>query len=185
MAVQVVPVSAHPVSQLFLLTVQRRTIRRSSRTDGCKNYADETISRPVSTNFTSHTNLCKGRPASEDFGAEKKGGQVVLNVDEPASGIAGQRKLILDFTQKGIQNPQQLYTKTLFRERFVKAVIRDDLPFRFGEGKGIIDLFKIFPEKPDLPSHQTVRRNLDMLHASISTSITNEIMVRLLLGQPI
>ena len=57
----------------------------------------------------------------------------------------------------------------------MKAVIRDDLPFHFSKGKGIIDLFKIFLEKPELPSHQTVCHNLDMLHSSISNLITSEI----------
>ena len=67
-----------------------RTIQRSLHTDECKEYANKTIPQPISTNFTLHTNICKGQPAAENFGAEKNGSQVMLDVHKPADSLAEQ-----------------------------------------------------------------------------------------------
>lgn len=94
---------------------------------------------------------------------------------EPAADtpLQKQRKALKGYVTRGVENPAKEFSKREFRQRLSKAIIRDDESFTFCEGAGMQDLFEyILPPNVRLPSHQTVRRDLDKLYEAISLKVT-------------
>jgi hypothetical protein len=82
------------------------------------------------------------------------------------------------FTARGAENPEKQVTKKGFREHLVKGVIEDDLPYSFGEKAGMQKLFTyVLPCGFGLPSHQTIRRDMDLLYDELSHKINSLIQV--------
>ena len=93
-------------------------------------------------------------------------------------GIEGQRTFMDHFTAHGLQNPKRTVTSKGFRERLVKGIIEDDLPYSLGEKSGMSKLFDyLLPRGILTPSHQTVRRDLDILYNKLDMELNRRLMV--------
>ena len=157
------------------------------RTPGCKKYEKETLKRPPSSNFITHSMICKAVPAAESWAAFQAarngtGRPEMSGTGDSAAkvvGIEGQRTFMDHFTARGLQNPERTVTSKGFRERLVKGIIEDDLPYSLGEKSGMSKLFDyLLPRGISTPSHQTVRRDLDILYDKLDTELNRRLMVR-------
>jgi hypothetical protein len=93
-------------------------------------------------------------------------------------GIEAQRSFMDNFSIRGLQNPTKAVTSKGFRERLVKGIIEDDLPYSLGEKAGMSKLFEyLLPRGISTPSHQTVRRDLDMLYENLDEKLNSQLQV--------
>jgi hypothetical protein len=82
------------------------------------------------------------------------------------------------FSARGIDNPAKAVTSKGFREYLVKGIIEDDLPYSLGEKAGMSKLFEyVLPRGITTPSHQTVRRDLDILYEKLDEKLNKELKV--------
>ena len=64
----------------------------------------------------------------------------------------------------------------------MKEIIEDDLPYSLGEKVGMSKLFEyLLPHGISTPSHQTVRRDLDMLYGNLDEKLNSQLQVGVLL----
>jgi len=83
-----------------------------------------------------------------------------------------------DFGLRGRDNPEKKVTRKGFREHMVKGIVEDDLPYSLGEKRGMKLLFEyVLPYGFAAPSHQTVRRDLDLLYEKLDEKINKELKV--------
>jgi hypothetical protein len=83
------------------------------------------------------------------------------------SGLVAQRSMMEDFSACGLANPPKTVTQKGFREHLVMGLVEDDLPYSLGEKQGMQKLFAyLVPQGVVVPSHQTVQRDIDLLHGS-------------------
>jgi hypothetical protein len=165
-----------------------RKYRCTPRTETCKKYENETIKRPGSSNFISHSSKCKSVPAEQTWEAYEARNGADAGVGEGdarggPSGIGGgleaQRSFMDNFSARGIQNPAKVVTNKGFREHLVKGLIEDDLPYSLGEKPGMQKLFRyVLPRGISSPSHQTVRRDLDKLYDKVNEKVNQKLQVR-------
>ncbi len=73
-----------------------------------------------------------------------------------------------DTTHAQAQSKQIALRTSTFRSRLIQGVIRDNYPLTFGEGPGMISVFDLVNPHITLPSHQTMRRDLDDLFDILS-----------------
>jgi hypothetical protein len=107
---------------------------------------------------------------SDTIGGVKAGGSAPEG--SATSGLEKQRSFIQAFAARGLENPEKQVTKRGFREHLVKAIIEDDLSYSLGEKPGMKKLFTyVLPRGFAIASHQTVRRDLDLLYEQLSTKI--------------
>jgi hypothetical protein len=93
-------------------------------------------------------------------------------------GIEAQRSFMDGFSARGIDNPAKAVTSKGFREYLVKGIIEDDLPYSLGEKAGMSKLFEyVLPRGITTPSHQTVRRDLDILYEKLNEKLNKELKV--------
>jgi hypothetical protein len=112
--------------------------------------------------------------------SRKEGTAIVEgNGNNDASGeLSAQRKFMQGFAARGLENPEKTVTRKGFRELLVKGLVEDDLPYSLGEKSGMGKLFTyLLPYGFSIPSHHTVRRDLDILYDSMSASINHELTV--------
>ncbi|KAL1942606.1 hypothetical protein VTO73DRAFT_4846 [Trametes versicolor] len=154
------------------------TFRTSPRTSGCKDYAEETLARPPSSNFISHLEKCKTIPDEELYEAWKARrsgndhGAATSTAIAVSNGVGSQREIMQDFARRGAENPEKQVTKKGWREHFVKAIIEDDLPFSLGEKHGMHScLVYILPRDYTVPSRSIVRRDLDILYVTLDAKL--------------
>jgi hypothetical protein len=82
------------------------------------------------------------------------------------------------FSARGIDNPVKAVTSKGFWEHLVKGIIEDDLPYSLGEKAGMLKLFKyMLPHGIATPSHQTVRRDLNILYEKLNEKLNKELKV--------
>ncbi len=129
---------------------------------------------PDGSNFIKHMMDCKKRPPKHDFFPEWTPENTTKSEDtDGESSLQNQRKNLKTFTMRGLENPAKEFSRRVFRELLSKGIIRDDQPFSFCEGKGIREVFEyLLPPSVQLPSRQTVRRDLDKLHQTLSAKVT-------------
>ncbi|KIM83528.1 hypothetical protein PILCRDRAFT_6949 [Piloderma croceum F 1598] len=155
--------------------------RCTPRTAVCKKYENEILKCPPSSNFISHSLKCKFVPATESWPAFEAprntgsvggdGGSTVIT-----RGIEAQRSFMDGFSACGIDNPAKAVTGKGFREHLVKGIIEDDLPYSLGEKAGMLKLFEyVLPRGIATPSHQTVRRDLDILYEQLDERLNKEL----------
>lgn len=187
---QVVRVSSISIILFNLvLILQCRATRSVDRTPGCTDYAKEVLSI-LATNFISHCNACTKRPAEHNYGAVPvaatsqpstlTAGSSSLTVIDDLSDtpLSKSQKLMLNFTTRGRENPEEVFTQRGFRHRYIAAICEDDLPFSFGERRRTKELFRFATPQPvRLPSHQTVAINVGRIYDVISKRIDEEIKV--------
>ncbi|KAG9127250.1 hypothetical protein FRC07_015156 [Ceratobasidium sp. 392] len=58
--------------------------------------------------------------------------------------------------------------KTRFRSKLIQGVVHDNYPLTFGEGPGMIEVFRLANPEIKPPSHQTMRRDLRELYLVLS-----------------
>ena len=116
-------------------------------TAGCANYEKETLKRPLSSNFITHSKICKSIPAEESWASFQvhngTDGHEMGGGDEYAAkvgGIEAQQTFMDHFSACGLQNPEKTVTGKGFRERLVKGIMEDDLPYSLGEKSGMLKL---------------------------------------------
>jgi hypothetical protein len=174
----------------MLLNIFRK-YRCTPRTESCKKYEKETIKRPGSSNFISHSSKCKSVPPEMTWAAfEARNGAEVGEGDAQAStsgaagssgvapGLEAQRSFMDNFSARGLQNPAKVVTNKGFREHLVKGLIEDDLPYSLGEKAGMRKLFTyVLPRSISCPSHQTVRRDLDILYGKVDAKVNHTLQV--------
>lgn len=96
----------------------------------------------------------------------------------PASGIEAQRALMDSFSARGLENPAKSITKKGFREKWVMGIIKDDSPYSLGEKSGMKKVLAyILPKGLSAPSHQMVRRDLDVLYEKLDDKVNKELQV--------
>jgi hypothetical protein len=115
------------------------------------------------------------------YKAAKSGSDTPIIENEmapPASGIEAQRALMANFSARGLENPAKSVTKKGFREKWVMGIIEDDLPYSLGEKVGMKKVLAyILPRSLSAPSHQTVRRDLDILYQRLDDKVNKELQV--------
>ncbi|KAG8951470.1 hypothetical protein FRC04_006002 [Tulasnella sp. 424] len=162
-------------------------IRTTPRTSGVKDYSNETLDRPLVSNFSSHlkSNKCK-IPAKYAYGANvpsSKSETLSTTTSEPQSvfklapeaKLGYQQQIMHDFTVRAKEEPAPTFSREGFRLHLVKAIIRDGLPFAFTEGSGIKQLFKYSMPAITLPSRHTIRRDLDVLYGVLREKLKERI----------
>ena len=92
------------------------------------------------------------------------------------TGVSAQRVMMEGFVARGAANPEKTVTQRGFREHLMKGIIQDDLPYSLGE-KPVMQklLHYLLPCGFTIPSHQTVRRDLDKLYSILNNKL-NTIM---------
>lgn len=152
----------------FVHSAKRTTLR----TKGLTTFTDEKIS-PSTSNIISHTENCPKRPATYDFGASS-------DVEEQPAPTK-QQQLMRGFIQRGIEKPEKRclpVTMKGFREHFVKGIIQDDLPYRFGEKGGMKATFEyLLPDQDKfyVPNGIMVCRDLDVLYRKMNSIINDHL----------
>jgi hypothetical protein len=144
--------------------------------------ARSTRKQPQSSNFISHSRICKLVPVAQKWAAyEAHNGADIVETGAGESGdksVEGQWTFMEHFSAWGLQNPAKEVTSKGFRECLVKGIIEDDLPYLFGEKAGMLKLFKyLLPHGISTPSHQTIRRDLDVLYEKLDEKLTNQLQV--------
>ena len=82
------------------------------------------------------------------------------------------------FSARGLQNPAKAVTRKGFWEHLVKGIIEDDLPYSLGEKAGMSKLFEyLLPYGMSTPSHQTIRRDLDVLYIKLDEKLNRILQV--------
>lgn len=105
-------------------------------------------------------------------------GDVAASIPKNGRHGHGDAGVLKTFIDRGIANPAKTFSKAGFRERLVKAIVLDDHPFTFAEGKGTKELLEYtVPIRTELPSHQTVRRDVDKLYDALSEELSELIKV--------
>ncbi|KAG8729132.1 hypothetical protein FRC10_004269, partial [Ceratobasidium sp. 414] len=124
------------------------------------------------SNFMSHLRVCKNMPPSEKWEAPS-----VCAADNapPMGGTNNSSNLGAMFaTSENASaqehNPAALH-KTCFRSTLIQGVIHDNYLLTFREGPGMISVFHLVNLEVKLPSHQTMRRDLDKLYAMLSECV--------------
>jgi len=144
------------------------------------------LKQPASSNFISHSIACKWIPGSQTWasyeandGKDIAGGSEVVRTSEQAkSGIGAQRSFMGAFTARGAENPEKQVTRKTFREYFVKGIVEDDLAYSMGEKPGMNKLLTyLLPRGFVVPSHQSVRRDLDILYTKMSDRLNHILQV--------
>lgn len=74
--------------------------------------------------------------------------------------------------------PPTRLSQTVFRATLIQGVVRDSFPLTFGEGEGMKQVFSLVNPLAKLPSHQTMRRDLDKLYGILSDRVTHVMKVR-------
>lgn len=83
-----------------------------------------------------------------------------------------------DFGQRGLDNPEKKATRKGFREFMVKGIVEDDLPYLLGKKGGMSKLFEyVLLRSFTIPSHQTVRCDLDILYEKLNAKINTQLKV--------
>jgi hypothetical protein len=129
--------------------------------------------------------ICKSVPAVESWasfqvarnsteGPEMGGGEESA---AKVGGIEAQRTFMDRFSAHGLQNPEKTVTGKGFRERLVKGIIEDDLPYSLGEKSGMSKLFDYLLPRGISTPHQTVRRDLDVLYAKLDGKLNQRLKV--------
>ena len=64
----------------------------------------------------------------------------------------------------------------------MKGIVKDDLPYSLGEKSGMSKLFNyLLPCGISTPSHQTVRRDLDVLYDKLDDKLNQRLKVHVIL----
>lgn len=58
-----------------------------------------------------------------------------------------------------------------FHQALLKGIVQDNLAMTFGEGKGMVGFFHLVLPDARLPSHQTLRRDLDMTFEQLGKKV--------------
>ncbi|PCH34258.1 hypothetical protein WOLCODRAFT_15209 [Wolfiporia cocos MD-104 SS10] len=107
------------------------TFRTSPQTPKCREYAQETLKAPVSSNFISHLEKCEGLPADQTFAAwsSRKNGQLgdgLITEMHSQGGRQAQTRFMLEFTKQGADNPEKQLNKVM-QENPSKIAVASDL----------------------------------------------------------
>ncbi|KAJ7437337.1 hypothetical protein FB451DRAFT_1193328 [Mycena latifolia] len=138
--------------------------RTSARTKGCTKFEDGTIELVVDSNFHSHLPKCKGMPPEASFEAYADAETTEMTGTRPVpvagtSSIALQRQSMTKFIQDGIENPAVVVTKRGFRERLIKGIALDDLPY-------------LLPRGWKIPGRKTDKADITKLSALLRDRVT-------------
>lgn len=153
------------------------------------------MKRPGSSNFISHSQNCKYVPARLTWAAYERtsgAGSITTDTNDAEAnsgvgltgtaaltGLEAQRSFMDGFSARGLQNPAKTVTSKGFREYLVKGLIEDDLPYSLGEKAGMRKLFGyLLPRGIACPSHQTVRRDLNVLYDKVNEKLNHTLQVR-------
>ncbi|CAE6424538.1 unnamed protein product, partial [Rhizoctonia solani] len=149
--------------------------RRVPWTEGCQFIQHERLPIP-SPNLTSHLYKCRNIPTAcnwEAWTARKQAG--ATGIPHP-NQLATQSLGALFEAIVPIPPPSPgILPDTLFRSALVQGVVHDTLPLTFGEGEVMRYVFKLVNPLVDLPSHQTMRRDLSELFKILSGRVSHVI----------
>jgi len=114
--------------------------------------------------------MVKSGNESQDNDADDGGG---------ATSVLGtQRNFMKEYSARGVEHPEKQVTRKGFRECLVKGIVEDDLPYSLGEKSGMQKLLAyLLPRGFTIPSHQTVRRDLDTLYEKLEAKINEQMKV--------
>jgi hypothetical protein len=163
-----------PESCLCLLPVSIGKYRCSPRTPNCTKYENEKLKRPAASNFILHSEKCSRVPFAKQWAAYKaaKDGVELGDGTVAVSAIEAQRALMQNFSACGLENPTKSVTKRGFCEKWVMGIIKDNSPYSLGEKSGMKKVLNyILPKGLTAPSHQTVRRDLDVLYKKLNDKV--------------
>ncbi|KAF7296753.1 Reverse transcriptase-RNase H-integrase [Mycena indigotica] len=154
--------------------------RTTTRTPGLNDFDKETLKLGVASNFISHAENCRNRPEDQSFERYKAEmeratqGLPPLPASESLTPLERQQAAMGQFVQRGIENPAKTITNRSYRQHLVEAIVEDDLSFCVAEGGGTLRLLNHIVPRHITPSlsHQTVRRDIDILHREVDKKLT-------------
>ncbi|EUC60715.1 Zf(Bed)-4 protein, putative [Rhizoctonia solani AG-3 Rhs1AP] len=138
------------------------SIRRFRRTDGCSEFSNER-QHISATNLVAHLNKCTRLPVEQKLKAVKAR---LNHPSEPETLTPAQASVASVFRSSPralVQQPVAI-SNSLFRSTLIQGVVRDNYPLTFGEGRGMQQVFALTSPHFKLPSHQTMRTDLDKLY---------------------
>lgn len=155
-------------------------MRTSPRSTSSTSYKDETIAFG-SSNFISHFDKCKRLPEDQTYlvWLARTTGAAPANPGS-SSQLQQQRSLLRGFTDRGYANPAREVTQKTLREHWVMAVIQDDMAFSQAEREGLKRFLTFSIPQMVIPSHQTIRRDLDILHGKLALILKDTLKVQIL-----
>lgn len=150
--------------------------RRVHRTPGCTILAHEPKSIPAS-NLASHLRKCPKIPQAENWEATQARNQ---QKNAPTTFVTPMHSLGAHFASQDPNPapPPTILSSTLFRSTLIQGITRDSFSLTFGEGEGMKQVFLLVNSLVKLPSHQTLRRDLDKLYAILLGRVILVMQVR-------
>lgn len=148
-------------------------MRRLPRSDGCQEFLLEP--KPVSaSNLATHLRECQGILREQTLGPTRARSNRPFEVLTPSqaslAAIFKSRNTIPKPTPTAI-------TPSRFRSSLIQGVVRDNYPLTFGEGAGMQQVFYLLNPTVELPSHQTLRHDLDQLYDVLFSRVQHVLMV--------
>ncbi|KAK7045126.1 reverse transcriptase-RNase H-integrase [Favolaschia claudopus] len=153
--------------------------RTTGRTEGVKEWAEETQKIKNTSNFIAHADDCPDRPSAQSFEAYQtareraRQGLPALPIISGPSPLEAERNMMGEFIQRGIENPAKVVTNASYRKHLVEAIVEDDHPFSMAEKGGTLRLLEhLVPRNVKARiTHQVVRRDIDSLHSVLRTKL--------------
>ena len=127
-----------------MLETSHRKFWTSPRTPSCKNYENEILKWPPSSNFISHSESCRSIPLGKTWEVYQNPDGALGEVATVAkgSGLIAQHSMMEDFSAWGLANPAKTVTQKGFCKHLVMGLVEDDLPYSIGEKQGMWKLFE-------------------------------------------
>jgi hypothetical protein len=147
-------------------------VRRLPRSGDCAEFSHET-NPPSASNLASHLYKCQGIPPEHTLDTAKARSRPSTELLTPAQvSLGAMFKLCAP-----VPKPPTALTPSTFRSTLIQGVIRDNYPLTFGEGAGMKQVFSLLNSVVELPSHQTLRRDLDQLSDVLIARVQQLLMV--------
>jgi hypothetical protein len=130
--------------------------------------------------------LCRSIPSGKTWEAYQNPDSTLREVTTDdgvakSSGLVAQRSMMEGFSARGLANPPKAVTQKGFCEHLVMGLVEDDFPYSLGEKQGMQKLFAyLVPRGITIPSHQTVRHDIDLLHADLNAKLDKRLQVSFL-----
>lgn len=168
-----------PLSLTYGSIDSLRKFRTTTRTAGVTNPDDETLKIKTASNFIKHAVECKNRPGEQSYEAYQEvmeraqSGLPPLPTSSKPTPLEAQQGALGAFIQRGRDNPAKAVTQRGYRQHLTEAIVEDDHPFSLVEGGGTLRLIQyLSPLNVQAKvSHQTVRRDIGVLHSALKKKL--------------
>lgn len=130
---------------------------------------------PSASNLATHLRECGAIPPELTFDPAKGPGHLASPPKTLTPAQASLAAVVKD--QNPIPKPPTALTPSRFRSTLIQGVVFDNYPLTFGEGAGMRQVFHLLNPTVELPSHQTMRHDLDQLFNVLFSRVQHVFMV--------